>query len=59
MARLTPAGAGELCYGFVINTGTCTAGSTTGYTYNANADIGQRLRLQRGVHVRRAARGVG
>jgi hypothetical protein len=35
---LTPAGTGELYWGFISDSGSSVAGSTSGYTYNANAD---------------------
>lgn len=37
-ASLTPAGAGELYFGFAVNAGSASAGSTSGYVYSANAD---------------------
>ena len=35
---LTPVAAGELYFGYAANTGSTIAGSTSGYTYNANVD---------------------
>ena len=37
-ASLTPAAAGELYFGFALDSGSAVAGSTPGYTYNANVD---------------------
>lgn len=34
---LTPSGAGELYFGFAIDSGSAVAGSTSGYTYNVTA----------------------
>lgn len=41
-ASLTPAGSGELYFGFEDNTGAASAGTTSGYVYSVNASGGGR-----------------
>ena len=55
---LTPSGSGGLYFGFFFDSGTASAGSTSGYTYDLNT-FGDGLAFNPALHHRGASPGVG